>query len=151
MIEITNEPLDVTQAYERLRSIDAGACVVFAGTTRRLTNGQETVELTYECYPELAHKVLEELVAEAKKRWTLIECLVWHRIGVVPLGEASVLVGATSAHREAAFEAARWLIDTLKERAPIWKQEHWADGSREWIHPGIPAKVARPVGVQDVD
>jgi molybdopterin synthase catalytic subunit len=151
MVNITNEPLDITQAYERLRSIDAGACVVFTGTTRRLTNGLETVELNYECYPELARKVLAELIEEARKRWTLLECLVWHRVGVVPLGEASVLVGASSAHRDAAFEAARWLIDTLKERAPIWKQEHWVDGSREWIHPGIPTEAPRPVGGRDVD
>jgi len=151
MVEITNQPLDVAQAHQRLRSIDAGACVVFTGTTRRLTQGLETVELTYECYPELAQKVLRELVAEARKRWELIECLVWHRVGVVPLGEASVLVGASSSHREAAFEAARWLIDTLKERAPIWKQEHWADGSREWIHPGLPTETQRPVGGRDAD
>lgn len=146
MVEITNQPLDLAEAYQRLRSIDAGACVVFTGTTRRLTQGLETVDLTYECYPELAEKVLAELVAEARQRWELLECLVWHRVGVVPLGEASVLVGASSAHRDAAFEAARWLIDTLKERAPIWKQEHWADGSREWIHPGLPVSPQHPAG-----
>lgn len=149
MIEITPEPIDIADAHERLRSMDAGASVVFTGTTRRMTAGRETLELTYEAYPELANKVLSELVAEAERRWSLLECLVIHRVGVVPLGEASVLVGVSSAHRDAAFEAARWLIDTLKEKAPIWKQEHWADGKREWIHPGVAGPDAAPGGGVD--
>lgn len=151
MIEITPEPINIAHAYERLRSIEAGALVVFTGTTRQMTGERETIELTYEAFPELANKVLTGLVTEARGRWNLIQCLVIHRVGVVPLGEASVLVGASSAHRDAAFEAARWLIDTLKEKAPIWKQEHWADGKREWIHPGLAIPGNATKGGVDAD
>jgi molybdopterin synthase catalytic subunit len=138
MIELTDQPLDAGSVHQKLLSVDAGATVVFTGTTRRLTAGRETVELTYECYRELAERELHELESLARSRWPILECLVLHRLGTVPLGEASVIVGVSAAHRDPAFAAARWLIDTLKERVPIWKQEHWSDGSHEWIHPGMP-------------
>ena len=137
MIQITDQVLDPAAVQRQLGSVDAGASVVFTGTTRRLTAGRETVDLTYECYRELAEKSMRELESTARARWELVECIVLHRLGVVPLGEANVVVGVSAPHRDAAFEAARWLIDTLKERVPIWKQEHWADGSRQWIHPGV--------------
>ena len=145
MIEITAQPIDPAAVHRQLTSPEAGASVVFTGTTRRLTAGRETVELTYECYRELAERNLRELELAARGRWSLLECAILHRIGVVPLGEASVVVGVSAAHREAAFAAARWLIDTLKEQVPIWKQEHWADGTREWIHPGM-SRPGTPTG-----
>jgi molybdopterin synthase catalytic subunit len=67
--------------------------------------------------------------------WPLVTCSIVHRLGLVPLGEASVAVVVSSPHRQEAFDAGEWLIDTLKERVPIWKQEHWADGRSDWIHP----------------
>lgn len=149
MIEITSQPIDPAAVHRRLHSPEAGASVVFTGTTRRLTEGRETVELTYECYRELAERKLRELEVAARIRWSLVECVILHRLGVVPLGQASVVVGVSAAHREAAFAAARWLIDTLKEQVPIWKQEHWADGTREWIHPGMSLPGAASGGNPD--
>ena len=85
----------------------------------------------------MAEKELAKLEAEARRRWPLEQCLIVHRLGQVPLGEASVAVAVASPHRREAFEAAEWLIDTLKQQVPIWKQEHWVDGKTEWVHPGV--------------
>ena len=114
---------------------EAGAVVLFLGTTRELTDGRRTVTLDYEAYDEMAEKQLAELEAEARRRWPLVECLIVHRLGRVPLAEASVAIVVSTPHRADAFAAGQWLIDTLKRDVPIWKQEHWADGTSEWVHP----------------
>lgn len=85
----------------------------------------------------MARTKLSELECEARQRWPLIECAVVHRLGHLELGEASVAVAVSSPHRQAAFEAGQWLIDTLKQVVPIWKKENWADGTVEWVHPGL--------------
>jgi molybdopterin synthase catalytic subunit len=136
MVELTNEPIDAQRLLARGQTPAAGAVLLFLGTTRRFTAGRETTELHYEAYREMAVRELEKLEAAARHRWSLVECAIVHRLGVVPLAEASVAIAVSSPHREAAFEAGRWLIDSLKEKAPIWKQEHWADGAVEWVHPG---------------
>jgi molybdopterin synthase catalytic subunit len=118
--------------------------VLFLGTTRGLTAGRRTVALDYECYPEMARNKLAELAAEASRRWPLAGCAVVHRLGRLEVGEASVAVAVSSAHRQAAFEAGQWLIDTLKQSVPIWKRELWADGSSEWVHPGMDRAPAEP-------
>ena len=110
--------------------------LLFLGTTRELTGDRRTSSLDYECYPEMARHKLAELEAEACTRWPLLGCVVVHRVGHLEIGEASVAVAVSSAHRQVAFEAGKWLIDTLKEVVPIWKQENWADGSKEWVEPG---------------
>jgi molybdopterin synthase catalytic subunit len=109
--------------------------VLFLGITRQFTAGRETAELAYEAYHEMAESELAKLEASARERWPLVECVIAHRLGVVPLAEPSVAIAASSPHRQDAFEAARWLIDTLKESVPIWKQERWTTGAAEWVHP----------------
>ena len=135
MIQLTHEPIDAATLLQRAQSPEAGAVVLFLGVARRMTNDRETVELTYDTYGKMAAKELDRLEAEARERWPLVECFIVHRLGLVPLGEASVAVAVACPHRREAFEAAEWLIDTLKQRVPIWKQEHWADGASEWVHP----------------
>ncbi|MBM4002280.1 MAG: molybdenum cofactor biosynthesis protein MoaE [Planctomycetes bacterium] len=135
MIDLVLEPIDTEQALQRVASQRAGAAVLFLGTTREFTGDRRTLFLDYECYPEMARRKLEELEAAARNRWSIIECLIIHRLGRVELGEASVAIAVSSAHRQVAFEAAQWLIDTIKQVVPIWKQEHWSDGTREWVHP----------------
>jgi molybdopterin synthase catalytic subunit len=135
MIQLTDDAIDTQYLLALVQRPEAGAVVLFLGTTRQFTKGRETVQLTYEAYREMAHREIERLETEARRRWSLVECAIVHRLGVVALGEASVAIAVSSSHRDDAFEAGRWLIDTLKETAPIWKQEHWADGSMEWIHP----------------
>lgn len=142
MIELTHQPIDATAVIERVSSPLAGAVVLFLGTTREWTGPRQTASLDYECYPEMARAKLAELESEARRRWPLVECVVVHRLGHLELGEASVAVAVSSAHRQAAFEAGEWLIDTLKQVAPIWKKENWADGTVEWVHPGLESNVA---------
>lgn len=141
---LTAAPIDSAELIARVSSPAAGAVVLFLGTVRELTAGRQTLRLHYDCYPEMAERKLAELEAEAIGRWSLVGTAVVHRLGRLELGEASVAVAVSSAHRDAAFEAGRWLIDTLKEVVPVWKQEHWADGSTEWVHPGLPEPAEEP-------
>lgn len=135
MIELTTTAIDTAKALAAVTSPNCGAVVLFLGTTRRWTEGKETTELAYECYEEMARSELTKLEASARERWPVENCLLVHRLGVVPIAEASVLVAVSSPHRDAAFEAAKFLIDTLKKDVPIWKKEHWADGTSDWVHP----------------
>lgn len=111
----------------------AGAVVVFLGTVRDHSAGKEGVtHLEYEAYAEEVNGKIEQIVAEAADRWPLLKVAVEHRTGRVEVGEVSVGVSVSAAHRDVAFEAARYLIDELKQRAPIWKKEHWPGGA-EWV------------------
>ena len=135
MIELTNQLIDSSALLAKASRPEAGAVVLFLGTTREMTDGRRTVTLDYEAYDEMAEKKLAELEAEARRRWPLLECLLVHRLGRVPIAEASVAIVVSTPHRADAFAAGEWLIDTLKRDVPIWKQEHWADGTSEWVHP----------------
>jgi len=137
MTHLTHDPIDPAAIVAQVGSPLAGAVVLFLGTTREVTDGRRTRALDYECYGEMAERKLADLEAEAKGRWPLVECVVLHRLGYLKIGEASVAVAVSSPHRDAAFEAGQWLIDTLKKVVPIWKQEHWADGTSQWVHPGV--------------
>lgn len=136
MIELTREPIDTSRLLAHVTQREAGAVVLFLGTVREMTNGRRTVALEYEAYPEMAESKLAELEAEARRRWRIVECALVHRLGRLDLAEASVAVAVSTPHRNDAFEAGRWLIDTLKEVVPIWKQENWDDGTTAWVHPG---------------
>ena len=141
MVELTSQTIDVASLLARVGSTQAGAVVLFLGTAREFTAERRTASLEYDCYPAMARQKLAELEVEARQRWPIVECAIVHRLGAVALGEASVAVAVSTPHREAAFAAGKWLIDTLKEVVPIWKKEHWADGTTEWIHPGLPGAL----------
>ncbi len=144
MIALIERPIDSSALLEQVNSPLAGAVVLFLGTTRELTGERRTRHLDYECYPEMAEKKLAELEGEARRRWNLTDCAIVHRLGRLEIGEASVAVAVSSPHRQAAFEAGKWLIDTLKEVVPIWKRETWVDGTTEWVHPGLAAGATDP-------
>ena len=135
MIQLTHDPIDVNSLLEAAQRPEAGAVVLFLGITREFTDERQTVELDYEAYEAMAGQELAKLETTARQRWPLVECAIVHRLGRVPLSEASVAIVASAPHRRDAFAAAQWLIDTLKERVPIWKRERWADGATEWVHP----------------
>jgi len=139
-VSLTIAPIDATAVVAEVSSNNAGAVVLFLGTTRELTRGRRTASLDYECYPQMAEQKLAELEAEARGRWPLTGCSIVHRLGRLELGEASVAIAVSSPHRADAFAAGQWLIDTIKEVVPIWKCENWADGSSEWVHPGLNKK-----------
>ena len=148
MIELVEDVIDPAQLLAHVASQRAGAVVLFLGTTRQFTAERETRSLDYECYPEMAAQKLTELEAEARRRWPIQEAALVHRLGHLEPGEASVGIAVSSPHRQDAFDAARWLIDTLKEVVPIWKQENWADGTSQWVHPGVdpPETTLNPSG-----
>jgi molybdopterin synthase catalytic subunit len=137
MIRLTNEPIAPADMLAEVHSDAAGAVVLFLGTTRESTAGRATESLDYECYPEMARAKLAELESEARRRWPLVGCAIVHRLGHLEIGAASVAIAVSSPHRDAAFAAGQWLIDSLKQVVPIWKRENWADGSSQWVHPGV--------------
>lgn len=120
MIAITTKPIDVPQVLETVRSHTTGGVVHFLGTIR---NDHGIDGLLYESYPEMAQKVLENIADEAKRRWSVENVSIVHRVGWIPVGEEAVVVAVGSAHRAEAFEACRYVIDTLKHEAPLWKVE----------------------------
>ena len=137
MISLVHNPIDTAAVLAQVASTQTGASVLFLGTTREFTRGKQTTRLEYECYPEMALRELEALETEARGKWSIVECVIVHRLGLVPLGEASVAIAVSTPHRRDAFEAGQWLIDRLKEVVPIWKKENWSDGTSEWVHPGV--------------
>ena len=144
MIQITTEPIDHAAVTDRVRSNLAGAVCSFLGTVREMTGDRRTASLDYEAYPGMAEKKMAELEAEARRRWPILDAALVHRVGPLGLGEISVVVAVSCPHRHQAFDACRWLIDTLKEAVPIWKKEVWADGTEEWVHPGMTPPPAGP-------
>lgn len=122
-VGLGNEAIPESKALQFLRDEKCGAISVFAGTTRKWTNGQQTTSLWYEAYEPMALSEMQKLVDLAEGRWTLHRVVVLHRLGTVPLEQVSVWIGVSTAHRADAFNACRWLIDHLKTEVPIWKKD----------------------------
>ena len=119
-------PHDIIPSLERPED---GAIVIFDGIVRNHSRGKATLFLDYEAYESMALKQLQEMAAAAATRFSIRNLAIVHRLGRIEIGESSVLIAVFSAHRAAAFDACRWLIDTLKKTVPIWKKEHFADGA----------------------
>ncbi len=137
-VRLTHEPLRIEEAAAFAARPAAGGIDLFIGTTRGVTDGRRTLRLEYEAHEPMAADVLAALGEEALQRFGLEAVCLLHRTGVVAVGEASVVVGASAAHRAAAFEGCRFLIDRLKQQAPIWKKEYYADGAAEWAPGATP-------------
>ena len=132
--DLTEGELDPRALEQECRTDRDGAVVTFAGTTRDHNEGAQVLSLSYEAYTEMAQRVMCVLFEEAVKRFPITRARVAHRLGEVPVGEASVVVVVASAHRGPAFEACRFLMDRLKDEVPIWKREKLCDGAGErWI------------------
>ncbi len=131
-VSVGEAPIDVAALADEAGRPDSGATVVFLGTVRdHSPRADEVTHLDYEVYQEAVEPSIAAIVSEAAERWPVLSVVVEHRSGVVNLGEASVAVVVSTAHRGDAFDAARYIIDELKVRAPIWKKEHWPGGA-EW-------------------
>ena len=133
--KVTPDPISLADVESFLFDERAGGVNVFIGVTRRWTGDKETTELVYECYEAMAEKEMMRLLIDAKKSWPLIKGCILHRTGYVTPGEPSVIIGVATPHRQASFEACKYLIDTLKVKVPIWKKESFADGTMEWVNP----------------
>lgn len=131
-VTVGEQPIDAAALVAEIGRPDSGATVLFLGTVRDHSDGKEGVtHLEYEVFAERVEPKIEEIVNQASSRWPILSVVVEHRSGTVALGEASVAVAVATAHRSDAFAAARFIIDELKLRAPIWKKEFWPGGA-EW-------------------
>ncbi len=131
-VSVSDSPIDTAALLKEVGRPDSGATVLFLGTVRDHSEGKTGVtHLDYEVFEELVEEKIAEIVSEAAGKWPVLSAAVEHRSGEVALEETSVAVAVSSAHRPDAFEAARFIIDALKERAPIWKKEFWPGGA-EW-------------------
>jgi MoaE-MoaD fusion protein len=126
---IQRELIDVKGVKEDLEHPEDGAALLFEGVVRNNTRGRKTLYLDYEAYESMALNEMEKLAQAALERFKVRDVCLVHRLGRLQIGETSVLIGVASAHRAAAFEACRWLIDTLKKTVPIWKKEYFEDGA----------------------
>ena len=131
---ITGEPIDVAVLAGALGSDAAGAFASFEGWVRGVNDGREVVSLEYEAYAPIAETEGKRILAEALERFRLLKVASFHRVGHLRIGDCAVWVGVTAPHRGAAFDGCRYVIDQLKQRVPIWKKEHYADGDSGWIN-----------------
>jgi molybdopterin synthase catalytic subunit len=132
MFEIVDHIIDAASVTAAVAASTTGATVTFIGTTRDHNDGRTVTRLEYEAYPEMALAEMRKIGDEARRQWPIERIAIVHRIGVVPIGEASVVIAVSSAHRAAAFAACHFAIDRLKEVVPIWKKEHF-EGGEVWI------------------
>ena len=133
MAELVRAPIDVPGLLSEAARPDCGALAVFLGTTRDHHGGRRVARLAYEAYEPMALAALESLEREAAGRYEIAACRIVHRLGEVPLSEASVAVIVAAGHRGPAFDACRWAMDELKRSVPIWKKEFFAEGGEEWV------------------
>lgn len=134
---ITFAPLSLAEVYALADDPGNGAIALMSGTVRNQTDNRSVVALEYQAYEPMAVKVFEQIAREIRTQWPEVNrVVIHHRTGRLEIGEISVLVAVGCPHRAEAFEACRYAIDTLKHNAPIWKKEHWADGSSSWVSIG---------------
>jgi molybdopterin synthase catalytic subunit len=138
---ITRE-IDTASLIGEVGSIQFGAISVFIGTVRDVNEGRSVSSIEYSAYKSMAESELERILDEAEERFGVSALVVEHRIGVLALGEVSVAIAAAHEHRAPALDCTRYVIEEIKKRLPIWKMEHYADGTREWVDPTGAAQVS---------
>jgi molybdopterin synthase catalytic subunit len=141
LFQISREPLDPGPLAALVQSPDMGAVVTFAGVVRNNFGGRATAHLEYEAFEPMAASVLEQLAGEARAQWGTGTIAIHHRIGRLEIGETAVLIVVAAPHRHEAFEAAEQIMDRIKQVAPIWKKEIWADGASEWVGDEVERKA----------
>jgi molybdopterin synthase catalytic subunit len=132
MYHIVSGPIDIAAVAAAVTQPGTGATVTFIGTTRDHNEGRRVTRLEYEAYADMALAEMRKIGDAATQQWPIEQVAIVHRIGIVPLGEASVVIAVSAAHRHAAFEACHFAIDRLKAVVPIWKKEHF-EGGEVWI------------------
>ncbi len=140
---LVRDVIDTRRILGGLKRGEDGAALVFEGVVRNQTRGRKTLYLDYEAYEEMALKQMESLAVQALQQFQIRDVAIVHRLGRLEIGETSVLIAVASAHRAAAFDACRWLIDTLKRTVPIWKKEHFEDGAVWADGDPFPAEIPR--------
>lgn len=134
MFALSPSPIDPANLMERLNHPAAGAYASFEGWVRNHNEGQPVTRLEYEAYAPVAEKEGEAILDEARRRFAIVGAICIHRVGTLEIGDIAVWVGVTAAHRGAAFDACRYVIDEVKSRVPIWKKEHYTSGDSGWVN-----------------
>ncbi len=134
MFSLSEQPINGGTATARLRNPGAGACATFEGWVRDHNEGRAVERLEYEAYAPVAVKEGEAILAEARAKFPIEDAVCIHRVGPLAIGDMAVWVGVSAAHRGAAFDACRYIIDEVKGRVPIWKKEHYAGGYSGWVN-----------------
>jgi molybdopterin synthase catalytic subunit len=132
---LVREPIDATALIGRVSRPANGAVLLFLGVVRDVNDGRAVTGIEYSAYESMAARELADIADEAARRFGVPDVAIEHRIGELVLEEASVGIAVGHAHRGDAYAASRWVIEELKRRVPIWKREHYADGTREWVDP----------------
>jgi molybdopterin synthase catalytic subunit len=130
---ITEAEIDVSSLIEEVKDKSSGGIVIFLGTVRDFSEAGKVREIEYEAYDEMALKKMKEIIAYSKEKWPLRKVRLVHRKGKLSLGEVSVAIAVSAPHRKEAFEACRYIIDTVKGEVPIWKKERLEDGKERWV------------------
>ncbi|MBM7698565.1 molybdenum cofactor biosynthesis protein MoaE [Kurthia huakuii] len=130
--EISDKPLVVDDVTQKVVSRNAGAITVFIGTVRELTKGKKTLSLEYEAYPAMALKMFQQIEREMHEQWPEAQLAITHRVGKLAISDIAVVIAVSSPHRKMAYEANEFAINRIKQIVPIWKKEHWEDGTA-WI------------------
>ncbi|CAB3981281.1 molybdopterin synthase catalytic subunit-like [Paramuricea clavata] len=131
-IKITENAISIEETSSLVGSPSAGATSIFVGTTRDSFKGKRVIKLEYEAYVPMAEKELAKICRDIRKKWNVVKIAIIHRIGLVPISEASVVIAISSVHRKDSLEAVQYCIDTLKATVPIWKKEVYDDGHSAW-------------------
>lgn len=134
MFKLSNSPLDTKALATALEDAHAGALVTFEGKVRNHNHGRAVTKLEYEGAEDMASAEFAKIVTDAREQFEIVGAAGAHRVGILHPGETAVWIGVTSVHRSAAFAACKFLIDELKKRLPVWKKEHYTDGSSDWIN-----------------
>lgn len=135
MFVLAEAAIDLEVEKRALENIAAGACVTFEGWVRNHNEGRDVLRLDYQAYAPLASVEGEAIIRAALERFSIRSARAIHRTGRLAIGDLAVWVGVSADHRGAAFDACRWIIDEVKLRVPIWKNEYYADGDSGWLHP----------------
>ena len=132
-IQLSPTPLEVQRCLDFVSDAAVGGIDVFVGTVRNQTKGKEVLKLEFEAYEPMALREMQKLADQAREKWDVLRIAIHHRTGTLEVGEIPVIIAVSAAHRAAAFDACRYIIDTLKETVPIWKKEYFA-GGEVWVN-----------------
>jgi molybdopterin synthase catalytic subunit len=148
---IVDRAIDLNALVAEVARTANGATILFVGTVRDVNNGRAITGMDYTAYTSMAERELADIVAEAASRFETSDIVVEHRIGTLTLGDASVAIAVAHPHRAEAYDASRYVIEQLKQRVPIWKLEHYVDGTREWVgaHTRTRGSGSRKGGLDD--
>ncbi|HEY3286703.1 MAG TPA: molybdenum cofactor biosynthesis protein MoaE [Gemmatimonadaceae bacterium] len=146
---LVGTPLDIAAIAAEVSAPTSGALSLFVGTVRNVNDGRPVDGIEYNAYAPMAERELADLASEAARRFGTDHIVIEHRTGYLALGDASVAIAVAHPHRANALDATRWIIESLKQRVPIWKLEHYTDGTRQWVVQGHGHGVVQGAGETD--